>query len=131
LAFFGAPVAREDDTTRAVACALAMQNAMTAVNKLNEAQGLPAIAMRVVVSTGDVVVGNIGSERRSKYAAVGSAINLAARIENHSGAGEVMISDATYLEVAKRITIAETREIEAKGFDGLVPIHLAVSIDVS
>jgi len=131
LAFFGAPIAREDDTARAVTCALAMQSAMSEVNERNREQGLPAIAMRVVVSTGDVVVGNIGSERRSKYAAVGGAINLAARIERHADAGEVMISDATFVDVADRIHIAETREIEAKGFDGLLPIHLVDSIDAS
>jgi class 3 adenylate cyclase len=99
------------------------------VNALNLRGGLPEIAMRISISTGDVVVGNIGSERRSKYAAVGSAINLAARIEAHAHGGEVIISDATRCEVADTVSVAETREIEAKGFDGLVPIHRVTAID--
>jgi class 3 adenylate cyclase len=131
LAFFGAPLAREDDSARAVACALAMQEAMDAVNAKNRAQGLPEIAMRIAVSTGDVVVGNIGSERRSKYAAVGSAINLAARIEGHTGAHEIMISDATRRDVADAVSVAETREVAAKGFDGPVRIHRVTAIDGS
>ena len=85
--------------------------------------------MRVVVATGDVVVGNIGSERRSKYAAVGSAINLAARIEGHTGADEVMISDSTFGDVADRVQVATVREVDAKGFDGKVRIHLVTAID--
>jgi class 3 adenylate cyclase len=131
LAFFGAPLAREDDSARAVACALAMQEAMAEVNAKNRSRDLPEIAMRISISTGDVVVGNIGSERRSKYAVVGSAINLAARIELHTGGGEVMISDATRREIADTVSVAETREIEAKGFDGPVSIHRVTAIDGS
>ena len=131
LAFFGAPLAREDDSARAVACALAMQEAMAEVNAQNRSEDLPEIAMRISISTGDVVVGNIGSERRSKYAVVGSAINLAARIELHTNGGEVMISDATRRELADTASVAETREIEAKGFEGPVPIHRITAIDGS
>jgi class 3 adenylate cyclase len=131
LAFFGAPIAREDDSARAVACALAMQDAMSAVNDRNRNQGLPDIAMRIAIATGDVVVGNIGSERRSKYAAVGSAINLAARIEAKAHANEVMISDATQHSVSDVAHVAEVREIVAKGFDGPVRIHRVTAIDGS
>ena len=72
---------------------------------------------------------NIGSERRSKYAAVGSAINLAARIESQTGGGEVVISDATWRDVEDAVVVTETRDIEAKGFDGLVRIHRVSSIE--
>ena len=91
----------------------------------------PGVAMRIAVSTGDVVVGNIGSERRSKYAAVGSAINLAARIEANSHANEVMISDATRSSVGDVAHVAEVREIVAKGFDGPVRIHRVTAVDGS
>ena len=71
LGFFGAPVARADDARRAVACALAMQKGMERVNRRNLDEGLPAVEMGIAVHTGDVVVGNIGSEKRAKYGAVG------------------------------------------------------------
>ena len=123
LALFGAPLTGEDDAARAVACAMAMQRAIGQVNEMNRAQGLPGVEMGVAVATGDVVVGNIGSERRTKYAAVGSAVNLAARIEAHTRGGEVRISDATWQEVANLVTVDDEREVEAKGFEGLVRIR--------
>ncbi len=131
LAFFGAPLAREDDSARAVACALAMQAAMAEVNARNQTLGLPDIEMRIAVATGDVVIGNIGSERRSKYAAVGGAINLAARIESHTGSGEGVICDATSRDVADAVHVTETRRVEAKGFDGLIRVHRVSAIEGS
>jgi class 3 adenylate cyclase len=87
LAFFGAPTMREDDAERAAACALEMQCAMEQVNAENRRQGLPDVEMGIGIATGDVIVGNIGSEHRTKYAAVGTPINLAARVESYSRAG--------------------------------------------
>src|SRR5262249_45099867 len=67
LVIFGAPISREDDAQRAVACAIAMQQAMTSVNEQNRRAGLPEVEMGIGVHTGDVVVGNIGSHKRTKY----------------------------------------------------------------
>jgi adenylate cyclase len=131
LAFFGAPLAHGDDPARAVACALAMQAGMAQVNAKNAALGLPEVAMRISVSTGDVVVGNIGSERRSKYAAVGSAINLAARIELHSGGGDVVISDETRRQLGSVLDVTKSWEVVAKGFADPIRIHRVCSIDAS
>ena len=67
LAFFGAPEALENHPELAVACAVKMQLAMEEINAQNEADGLPHLEMGVAVNTGEVVVGNIGSEKRAKY----------------------------------------------------------------
>ena len=95
LAIFGAPLAREDDARRAVACAVAMQRAMAELNRRNEAEGLPRLEMGIAVHTGEVIVGNVGSERRTKYGVVGSAVNHAGRIESFTVGGQVLISEAT------------------------------------
>ena len=89
LAFFGAPEPMEDHPVQAVACALAMQAAMDEVNALNHADGLPHLEMGIAVNTGTVVVGNIGSERRTKYSVVGADVNFAVphRILCGGGAG--------------------------------------------
>src|SRR6185503_18281278 len=75
-ALFGAPIAREDDAARAAACAVAMQNAMEQVNAYNRGEGMPEVQMGIAVNTGDVIVGNIGSQSRVKYGVVGSHVNL-------------------------------------------------------
>jgi class 3 adenylate cyclase/CheY-like chemotaxis protein len=115
LAIFGAPVARSDDAQRAVACAVAMQGALTALNHANEPAGLPRLEMGIAVHTGEVIVGNIGSERRTKYGVVGSAVNHAGRIESFTVGGQVLISDATLHEAGEGVRVGERLAVDAKG----------------
>ena len=115
LAIFGAPLARDDDAERAVACAVAMQTALVKLNDRNTAEGLPHLEMGVSVHTGNVIVGNIGSERRTKYGVVGSAVNHAGRIESFTVGGQVLISDATRAEAGERVRVGARLAIDAKG----------------
>jgi class 3 adenylate cyclase/CheY-like chemotaxis protein len=114
---FGAPVQRQDDPQRAVACALAMQLAMASVNAQLRADGLPEVHMGVGVHTGEVVVGNIGSNKRAKYGVVGSHVNLTARIESYTVGGQILISAATQRELAPLLRIAARMEVNTKGVD--------------
>lgn len=115
LAIFGAPVARPDDARRAVACAVAMQAALAELNRVNEPDGLPRLEMGIAVHTGDVIVGNIGSERRTKYGVVGSAVNHAGRIESFTVGGQVLISEATLREAGGGVRVGERLAVDAKG----------------
>lgn len=90
LAVFGAPVRADDHAARAVACALAMQDRLAELNRgwdadgqaaAWQAHGLPALGMRIGIHTGRVVAGNIGGAARMKYAVLGDAVNVAARVE--------------------------------------------------
>jgi adenylate cyclase len=115
LALFGAPVSRPDDARRAVACAIAMQQAMQRVNETNRRQGLPEAQMGIGLNTGEVVVGNLGSQKRTKYGVVGSPVNLAGRIESYTVGGQILASEAT-LQSAGPDVMAEGRlTLEAKG----------------
>jgi class 3 adenylate cyclase/HAMP domain-containing protein len=118
LAFFGAPEPLKDHPVRAVACALAMQAAMDGINSLNEADGLPILEMGIAVNTGAVVVGNIGSERRTKYSVVGAHVNFASRIESFALGGQVLISAATYERVKDLVQIGDVLQAEMKGIPG-------------
>ena len=118
LAFFGAPEPLKDHPVRAVACAMAMQAAMDGVNSLNEADGMPILEMGIAVNTGTVVVGNIGSERRSKYSVVGAHVNFASRIESFALGGQVLISAATYERVKDLVQIGDVLQAEMKGIPG-------------
>ncbi len=123
LAFFGAPASREDDAERAVAAAVAMQLAMEDVNRANRDAGLPQVEMGIGIGTGEVIVGNIGSEKRTKYGAVGSPVNLASRIESYTLGGEVLICGETLAAVAKLVRAEPPREVHPKGLEAPIFIH--------
>jgi class 3 adenylate cyclase len=123
LAFFGAPVAGENDTERAVACALAMQLAMEEVNSRNRERGLPEIEMGIGIATGHAIVGNLGSETRTKYGAVGTPVNLAARIESYTLGGEILVDEATCRALGELVHIDRARAVHPKGFTEPLGIH--------
>jgi sigma-B regulation protein RsbU (phosphoserine phosphatase) len=117
LAFFGAPLAAEDDPERAVACAIEMQNAMAEVNAEQRRLGLPELAMGIGLNMGEVIVGNIGSEQRTKYGAMGSVINTAYRIESYTVSGQILISPALYARVQAVVSVQGTTEVQFKGVE--------------
>src|SRR5215475_1771544 len=115
LVLFGAPLSRDDDAERAVACALAMQLRMDDTNAPNRRLGLPDVEMGIGIHTGEVVVGNIGSQQRTKYGVVGSAVNLTARIESYTTGGQILISPTTYAETAALLTVSHQLTVAPKG----------------
>lgn len=123
LGVFGVPMALEDAPLRAVACAIEMQQRMEIVNQENAEAGLPKIAMGIGIATGNVVTGNIGSERRAKYSVIGSTVNLAARIESFTVGGQVLVSNATREACGEAIRIDGSLRVKLKGIDRPVLIH--------
>ncbi len=115
LTIFGAPIMKEDDAQRAVACAVEMQLAMQAVNAWNRHNGFPDIEMGIGINTGEVVVGNIGSKKRAKYGIVGSPINMTARIESYTVGGQILISEETLQHTSEMVQVGRHLEIEPKG----------------
>ena len=123
LAFFGAPLAAPDDPARAVACAVEMQRALVEINEEQRARGMAELHMGVGINTGEVIVGNIGSEKRTKYGAMGTAINMAYRIESHTVSGQVLISPETYSKTADFVQVGETQDLRFKGLDEPVRVY--------
>jgi len=123
LAVFGAPQRRDDDADRAVNCALAMQQAMTGINALNQAEGLPTIQTGIALNTGDVIAGNIGSERRSKYGFVGHPMNVTSRIEDLTAGGEILVSDSTLQGLQGNFRAGSSQELKVKGIEETIVVH--------
>jgi sigma-B regulation protein RsbU (phosphoserine phosphatase) len=123
LAFFGAPEAMRDHPLQAVVCALHMQASMEEINVMNQADGLPHLEMGIAVNTGSVVVGNIGSERRTKYGLVGAQVNLTGRLESFTVGGQVLISSSTFESVRGLVDIRDSMQVEMKGFPGALTVY--------
>ncbi len=123
LVFFGAPIAREDDPERAIACAIAMQLAMDKVNEQIQSRGFAPLEIGIGINTGEVVVGNIGSETRLKYSAIGNGVNLAYRIESSSIGGQILISESTLKKVSELVKINSEKMIKPKGIKQKMKIY--------
>ena len=123
LVIFGAPILRPDDPRRAVACAVEMQLAMTSVNDRNRQAGYPEVALGIGINTGEVVMGNIGSKKRIKYAVVGRAVNLTARIESYTVGGQIFISESTLDECGDILRIDSAMKVMPKGVKKPLTIH--------
>jgi adenylate cyclase len=128
LVFFGAPRLMEDHARRAVACALEMQECMHALNRDNRDLGLPDLHMGIGINSGELIVGNIGSEKRKKYGAVGSPINVAFRVEGHSAAGEVLLTPTVYDHLDGRLEVDSTREVQLKGLEKSLLVYSVVGL---
>lgn len=128
LAIFGAPISREDDSDRAIRCALEMQHAMLDINSKNRMENLPEISMGISIHTGPVVAGNIGSEKRAKYGVVGHTVNQTARIEQHCAAGGILISEATLMDSRAMLSIGGSETIQAKGILKAINIYQLDSV---
>jgi class 3 adenylate cyclase len=123
VAFFGAPVHMDDYAGRAVACAIDMQAAMAEINEMNQREGLPRLQMGIGINTGEVVVGNIGSERRTKYGAVGAAVNFTGRVESCTLGDQILVSESTYKKLKPILEVQGTIRVKMKGFSGDVTLY--------
>ena len=112
---FGAPVASDTHADDAVATALEMQARMESINKWNSERDYPQLQMGIGINTGEVIVGNIGSEKRTKYGVVGSDVNLCGRIESYTIDGQVLISQSTLDNTKADITIEKEIVVTPKG----------------
>lgn len=117
LAYFGTPLAAADDPLRAVACAIEMQLELGRFNEEQRRRGLPELRMGIGLNTGEVIVGNIGSQERMKYSAVGTAINLAFRIEASTLGGQVLLGSSTYERVCALVQVRSAQEVSVKGIE--------------
>ena len=124
LAAFGAPSRSEHHATQAVTCAIEMQAAMAEVNAENKADGLPEVEMAIALNTGEVVAGNIGSERRSKYGFVGHQVNVTSRIEDDALPNEILVSEQTLLAIDEgQFIVGDSRTVHAKGMAGTLTVY--------
>jgi len=96
---------------------------MAHVNEENRSQGLPELQMGIGLNETEVIVGNIGSSKRSKYAVVGSGVNMTSRIESYTVGGQILISESVRQEAGEVLRIDSQRDILPKGAETPLRIY--------
>ncbi len=125
---FGAPLPDEKHAANAVAAAVSMQKAMRDINLWNEEQGFPRLAMGIGINSGEVVVGNIGCEKRTKYGVLGNQVNLSGRIESYTTAGQILISPTTRALISEELVVEQEAEVLPKGVDKAILLTQVIGI---
>src|SRR5262245_37682884 len=124
LTLFGAPVAHEDDEERALRASLRVVEELTEyAAEVEAAWGISGFGVRVGVSTGPVVLGDVGAGERVEYAAFGDAVNTAARLESAAEPGTVLVSDETKRRAEPLFEWGDAQPFELKG--KAEPVHAA------
>jgi class 3 adenylate cyclase len=123
LVIFGAPQEIPDRAQRAVACAIAMQNAMVQVNQQNRYQRLPELEMGIGLHDTEVIVGNIGSSKRIQYSVVGSGVNMTSRIESYTVGGQILISESVRQQAGDALRLDAQRDVFPKGSETPIRVY--------
>jgi adenylate cyclase len=114
MALFGAPTATPDDASNALNAAVAMQRRLLGINRELREEGFQEIGVGMGLHTGEVIVGYVGSDRRSEYTAIGDAVNTSSRLESNALGGEILISDATAKAAHSRYKLKPREPIMVK-----------------
>ncbi len=115
LAFFGAPISHEDDPERAVLAGIDILGAARDSSlKIKEKWGIE-IDVRIGINTGLVVVGEIGTDLRVEYTAMGDAINIASRMESTAEAGTIQVTQNTFKHISYLFDVEKIGRVEVKG----------------
>jgi len=128
MAFFGAPIPQEDHADRAILAGLMMQRLVGDWNAEREKQGLPEVRIRVGINSGPAVVGNVGTEKRVDYTVLGSAVNIASRLESGvAKPGQVVISQNTIDRTLGSFETELLGEFALKGMQQKMPVFAVLS----
>jgi class 3 adenylate cyclase len=132
MAFFGDPVELDNHALAAVHSAAQMRRELENLNKKWSAAGISEFAggiqIRIGINTGIVVVGNVGSQRRMEYTVIGSAVNVASRLQEAAPPGGVLLSARTCSLAKESLKCKEPRTIKVKGVERAITVYELESI---
>jgi class 3 adenylate cyclase len=115
MAYFGAPMGYPDDALRSVKAAVNMQREFVNLQKKWVQEGLTKIGLGIGLSTGEVIFGNVGTERVMNYTIVGDTVNIAQRLEEAALTGQILMSESTYEIVKDKIIAKKLPQKTLKG----------------
>ena len=115
IGLFGAPIAIEDAPFKAVACGIGMMQALEEFNRTRASEGQTPIRIGIGINTGNVITGSIGSTRALQYTAIGDAMNVASRLVNVAGSGDIIVSEDTMKHIVGRVEATQLPPVKVKG----------------
>ena len=125
MAVFGAPIVHQDHALRAVRAAFRMRTELVALNEELKARGQAPVAIGIGLHTGDCVVGNIGTEQRMDYTAIGDTVNTSSRIEGltKEHGADILVSAETYAEVRAFVLARRIPDVRVRGRSAPVELY--------
>lgn len=131
MAIFGAPLDDPEHAFHAAQSAMGMERALVTLNARWAASGLPPLRMGIGVHTGEVFAGNVGGKTRFKYTLIGDPVNVASRVEgvNKELDTSILITEATYREIASRVKAEDRGEVHVKGRIESVRVYTLLDVD--
>ncbi|MEA3348138.1 MAG: adenylate/guanylate cyclase domain-containing protein [Pseudomonadota bacterium] len=124
MALFGAPAPMEDAAVKAVECAVEMQEEIGRLNRQRHRDGEPHLHLGIGVSCGEAIVGNIGSPVRMDFTAIGETVNLAARLQEISRGGEILVGEEVHRQVRDHFQIRALAPGVVKGIGSRVAVYV-------
>ncbi len=130
MAVFGEPINDENHPLNAVKCGYEMLLKVQELHKKWEDEGKPQIEIGIGINTGEVFVGNIGSERRMEYTVIGDTVNLASRLESYNKTYQtkMLISQSTYEQAKNKIYVVKIPEVEIRGKSKKIDIYEVLKV---
>lgn len=125
MAFFGAPLEKEDHASLACLCALDYQKRLKELQKVLKERNWPGLQARIGINSGIMIVGNMGSHKSFDYTVMGDNVNLGARLEvaNKYFGTSIMISENTYRLAEEAIEAREFGLIRVKGKNEAIRVY--------
>jgi len=115
MAVFGAPVEQPNSTLNAVRAAVDMRERLAGFNQARRRAGDDTVRVGIGINYGEAIVGNIGSRQRMDYTVIGDTVNVAQRIQNVAGGGQIILTDDAYRRVADAVQSRDLGPHELRG----------------
>lgn len=130
MAIFGEPIKNKNHASNAVKCACQMLKKAKFLQEKWLQEGKPKISIGIGINTGEVFVGNIGSEERLEYTVIGDAVNLAHRIEAHNRIykTQFLISENTYKHINNIADVIKISNVAIRGKSNKIDIYEVLRI---
>jgi adenylate cyclase len=133
MAIFGAPIYFENHAQLAVEASLEMLRKLKELNEIWKSKGLSELIIGIGINTGDMSVGNMGSQKIFSYTVMGDAVNLASRLEslNKEYATHLIVGEATFRELGSKFACRKIDKVRVKGKSEPVEIYEVISKQLS